>query len=76
MHNACFFHDHRHDRIFVRLPPLLVYAYDLVDAHAAHQVTRDEHEVGCDDSVCVDVPHRVSRRERLFRSDDGHYFDP
>jgi len=55
------FHDHRHDRVLVRLPALLMHAYDLVDADVAHQVAHDEHKVRCHQPTRVDVPHGVAR---------------
>ena len=76
MPHSALLHDHRHDRILVRPPPLLVHTHDLVDAHAAHQVARDEHKVRRDDAVRVDVPHRVARRERLPRGHDRHDLEP
>ena len=73
--DPCLFHDHRHDRVLVRLPALLMHAHNLVNAHTAHKVARDEHKVGRDDPVRVDVPHRVPRTKRLLGRYDGHYLD-
>ena len=75
VHRTAWFDHHRHDRVFVRPAPFLVYAHNLVNLDIAHEVARDEHEVGGDDAVRVDVAHRVARRERLLRGDDGHDFD-
>ena len=68
------FHDHRHDRVFIRPPALLMHTYDLVDADIAHQVAHDEHKVRCHQPTRVDVPHSISRRKRLLRRHDGHNF--
>lgn len=72
MFHAAFFYDHRHDCILVGLPALLVRAHDLVYPDVAHEVARDEDEVGGDDPMRVDVAHSIPRGEGLLRRDDGH----
>ena len=68
------FHDHRHDRVLVRPPALLMHTYDFVDADIAHQVAHDENKVRRHQPTRVDVPHSISRRKRLLRRHDGHNF--
>ncbi len=75
MHPTTLLHHHRHDRILVRLPALLVNADDLVDFDVAHKVSHDENKVGRDDSVGVDVAHRIAWCECLFGGDDGYDLD-
>lgn len=75
VHRAALLHDHRHDRVLVRLAALLVYPHDLVYAHVAHEVAHNEHKVCLDDPVRVDVAHGVSRREGFLRGDDRDDFD-
>ena len=67
---AALFHDHGHDRIFVRLASFLVYPDDLVYPHVADEVAHDKHEICLDDSMRVDVAHGVSGREGFFGRDN------
>lgn len=75
MLSASLLHHDRHNGILVRLPPLLMYPHHLIYPYVAHKVAIDEHKVGCDYAMGVDVAHRVARRERLFRSHDRHDLD-
>jgi hypothetical protein len=73
---AALFDYHRHDGVLVRFSPLLVLADDIAYADVAHEVTSDEHEIGCDDAMRVDVAHGITRRESLFGSYDWDDFEP
>lgn len=73
---AGLFDDHGHDAVRVGAAARLVRAHDLVDAHVAHEVARDEDEVAGDDPVRVYVAHGVAGGERLLCGYDRDDFEP
>ena len=70
MMRTALFHYHRHDSVLVRLPTLFVDTDDFVDADVANEIPCDENKVGCDDPVCVDIPHGITGRKCLLGCDD------
>jgi hypothetical protein len=74
MTRAALLDHHGHDSIFIGLSAFLVNTNYLVDPDVANKISCDEHKVGSDDPVCVDVSHGISWRERLFGSHDGYNF--
>jgi hypothetical protein len=70
-----FFNHDGHDSILVRLPPLFVCLHDFVNPDIADKISSNQNKITGDDSMGVDITHRVAGREGSFGGHDWYNLD-
>lgn len=69
------FDHHRHDSVLICLSSLLVRFDDLINPDIADKIACNEYEITRYNSMCVDVPHRISWGEGLLGGHDRYNLD-